>query len=174
MEILDGHPYDCRHGRDGGRATNHRQLHRECSFSIRHARASLRRDKTRQTRLVVGEMVLLGTYGQRPEASASQPEIGEGVRSIPGAKGRFCETGSGAVRLASASDRGPNITPFAPFDGLPPLHKVDQATMRRLRKLADQRGSSVEKLIHEAIEQWVALCEAERELETKVIRFPKR
>jgi predicted transcriptional regulator len=46
--------------------------------------------------------------------------------------------------------------------------------MRRLRKLADQRGSSVEKLIHEAIEQWVALCEAERELETKVIRFPKR
>ena len=46
--------------------------------------------------------------------------------------------------------------------------------MRRLRKLADQRGCNVEDLIHEAIEQWVAHCEAERELETKIVRFPKR
>jgi len=46
--------------------------------------------------------------------------------------------------------------------------------MRRLRKLADQRGCNVEDLIHEAIEQWVAQCEAERELETKIVRFPKR
>ena len=66
------------------------------------------------------------------------------------------------------------MKPFAPFDGLPPLDKVDQTVMRRLRELADQRGCNVEDLIHEAIEQWVAQYEAERELETKVIRFPKR
>ena len=66
------------------------------------------------------------------------------------------------------------MKPFAPFDGLPPLDKVDQTMMRRLRELADQRGCNVEDLIHEAIEQWVAQYEAERELETKVIRFPKR
>ena len=66
------------------------------------------------------------------------------------------------------------MKPFAPFDGLPPLNKVDQTMMRRLRKLADQRGCNVEDLIHEAIEQWVAQCEAERELETKIVRFPKR
>jgi hypothetical protein len=67
----------------------------------------------------------------------------------------------------------PNMKPFAPFDGLPPLNKVDQTMMRRLRKLADQRGCNVEDLIHEAIEQWMAQCEAERELETKIVRFPK-
>jgi hypothetical protein len=68
----------------------------------------------------------------------------------------------------------PNMTPFAPFDGLPALNKVDQTMMRRLRELADRRGWSVEHLIHEALEQWVAHCEAERELETKIIRFPKQ
>ena len=67
----------------------------------------------------------------------------------------------------------PNMTSFPPFDGFPPLHKVNQTTMRRLRELADQRGWSVEGLIHEALEQWVAQCQAERELETKIIRFPK-
>jgi hypothetical protein len=66
------------------------------------------------------------------------------------------------------------MTPFAPFDGLPPLHKVDQTMMRRLRELADRRGRSVEGLIHEALEQWVAKCEVERGLKTKIIRFPKR
>jgi hypothetical protein len=67
-----------------------------------------------------------------------------------------------------------NMTPLAPFDGLPPLHKVDQTMMRRLRELADQRGWSVEHLLHEALEQWVAQCQVERELEAKIIRFPKR
>jgi hypothetical protein len=67
-----------------------------------------------------------------------------------------------------------NMTPFAPFDGLPALNKVDQAMMRRLGELADRRGWTVEQLIHEAPEQWVAQCETERELEMKIIRFPKR
>jgi ribbon-helix-helix CopG family protein len=64
----------------------------------------------------------------------------------------------------------PNMTPFGPFAGLPPLHKVDQTMMRRLRKLANRRGGSVEHLIHEALEQWVVQCQAERELETKIIQ----
>jgi hypothetical protein len=68
----------------------------------------------------------------------------------------------------------PNMTPFAPFDGLPALNKVDQAMMRRLRKLANQSGQSVEGLIREALGQWVAQCETERELEMKIVRFPKR
>jgi hypothetical protein len=67
-----------------------------------------------------------------------------------------------------------NIMSFTPFDGLPPLDKLDQTMMRRLRKLADRRGWSVEHLIHEALGRWVAQCEAERELERKIIRFPKR
>jgi hypothetical protein len=45
----------------------------------------------------------------------------------------------------------PNMTPFAPFDGLPALKKVDQTMMRTLRELADRRGYSVEHLIHEAL-----------------------
>ena len=61
-----------------------------------------------------------------------------------------------------------------PFDGLPPLNKVDRTMMRTLRELADRRGRSVEGLIREALEQWVAKCEAEPELETKIVRFPKR
>jgi len=66
----------------------------------------------------------------------------------------------------------PNMTPFAPFDGLPPLHKVDQTMMRRLGKLAHRKECSVKELIHEAFGRWVAQCETERELETKIIRFP--
>jgi hypothetical protein len=68
----------------------------------------------------------------------------------------------------------PNLMPFAPFDGLPALNKVDQTMMTRLRKLADREGWTVEDLMRKAIEQWVARCEVDRELETKIIRFPKR
>ena len=65
-----------------------------------------------------------------------------------------------------------NIVPFV-LRGLPPLNKLDQGMMRKLRKLADQTGSTVEDLIHEGILEFVAKSEAERELETKVVRFPK-
>ena len=66
-----------------------------------------------------------------------------------------------------------NILPFV-LRGLPRLDKLDQRLMRKLRKLADRTGSTVEDLIHEGILEFVATCEAERELETKIIRFPKR
>jgi hypothetical protein len=46
--------------------------------------------------------------------------------------------------------------------------------MRKLRKLADLTGWTVEDLIQEGILQFVAKHDAERELETKIIRFPKQ
>ncbi len=46
--------------------------------------------------------------------------------------------------------------------------------MRKLRKLADLTGWTVEDLIHEGILKFVAKQEAEQELETKIIRFPTR
>jgi hypothetical protein len=64
-----------------------------------------------------------------------------------------------------------NIVPFV-LRGLPPLDKLDQRLMRKLRKLADRTGSTVEDLIHEGILEFVAKHEAEKELETKIIRFP--
>ena len=44
--------------------------------------------------------------------------------------------------------------------------------MRKLRKLADRTGWTGEDLIHEGILEFVAKHEAEKELETKIIRFP--
>jgi hypothetical protein len=40
--------------------------------------------------------------------------------------------------------------------------------MRKLRRLADRTGWSVEDIIHEGILQFAAKCE----VETKIIRFP--
>ena len=65
-----------------------------------------------------------------------------------------------------------NIVPFV-LRGLPPLNKLDQSMMRKLRKLADRTGWTVEDLIHERILEFMAKCEAERELESKIIRFRK-
>jgi hypothetical protein len=64
-----------------------------------------------------------------------------------------------------------NIVLFV-LRGLPPLNKLDQSTMRKLRKLADLTGWTVEDLIHEGILKVVAKHEAEKELETKIVRFP--
>ena len=66
-----------------------------------------------------------------------------------------------------------NILPFV-LRGLPPLDKLDQSMMRKLRKLADRTGWTVEDLIYGGILKLVAKHEARRELETKVIRFPKQ
>jgi hypothetical protein len=66
-----------------------------------------------------------------------------------------------------------NILPFV-LRGLPPLNKLDQSMMRKLRKLADRTGWTVEDLIHEGILEFVAKCKAEKELETKIIQLPAR
>jgi len=58
----------------------------------------------------------------------------------------------GNQRNTDGMEKPPKMMPFAPFDGLPALNKVDQTMMRKLRELADRRGWSVEHLIHEALE----------------------
>lgn len=74
---------------------------------------------------------------------------------------------------AAMKARPSNLIAFALFDGVPPLHKLDQKMMRRLRKLADRTGCTVEDLIRKRILQFVAGAEAESHLENKIISFPK-
>jgi hypothetical protein len=62
-----------------------------------------------------------------------------------------------------------NLVPFAPFDGLPPLHRLDRKIMKRLRKLANRTGWTVERCIREAVKEFVAKLAAEEEQETKII-----
>jgi hypothetical protein len=69
--------------------------------------------------------------------------------------------------------RPQNIVPFV-LRGLPPLDKLDQRMMRKLRKLADRTGWTVEDLIHEGILEFVTKHEAEKELEAKIIQVPTR
>ena len=69
--------------------------------------------------------------------------------------------------------RAENIVPFV-HRGLPPLDKLDQRLMRKLRKLADLTGSTVEDLMYEGILKSVTKCQVENELETKIIQFPAR
>ena len=47
-------------------------------------------------------------------------------------------------------------------------------TMRLLRKIADQDGSTIEEVMAAAMEKFEIGRKAEKELETKIIRFPKR
>jgi hypothetical protein len=60
------------------------------------------------------------------------------------------------------------VVPFV-LRGLPSLSKLDQIMMR---KLADLTGWTVENLIHEGTLEFMAKHEAEKELKTKIIRFP--
>jgi hypothetical protein len=43
-----------------------------------------------------------------------------------------------------------------------------------LRKIADQDNSTIEEIMTSAMEEFVVRRKAEKELETKIIRFPKR
>jgi hypothetical protein len=70
--------------------------------------------------------------------------------------------------------RPSNLVPFAPFDGVPPLHKLDQKIMRRLRKLADRTGWTVERCIRKGFADFVTKHAAVEELKAKIIDFRKR
>jgi len=79
------------------------------------------------------------------------------------------------LEIQAAPDRmktiSQNTVPFV-LRGLPPLDKLDQSIMRKLRKLADRTGSTVEALIHEGILEFAAKCQTEKELGTRIIPFP--
>ena len=68
--------------------------------------------------------------------------------------------------------RPKNVVPFV-LRGLPPMDMLDQRLMKKLRKLANRTGSTVEDLIHEGILEFVAKCQAKKELGTKIIQLPK-
>ena len=48
---------------------------------------------------------------------------------------------------------------------------LDQQMMRRMRNIADKRGSTVEQVMDQALLDFVQRCVADSELETKVIPF---
>jgi hypothetical protein len=64
-----------------------------------------------------------------------------------------------------------NVTPFV-LDGCWALDGLDQPTMRWLSKVAKRKRVDVSDVIYEALESFIAKCEAEAELETKIIKFP--
>jgi hypothetical protein len=62
----------------------------------------------------------------------------------------------------------------APFTiGGWPVDALSPGTMRLLRKIAEQDGSTIEEVMAAAMEEFVVGRKAEKELETKIIRFPK-
>jgi len=69
--------------------------------------------------------------------------------------------------------RASNVTPFVLEDRWP-LDALDQPTMPSLSKIAKRKHVAVVDVIYEALESFVAKCEAEAELEEKIIKFRRR
>jgi hypothetical protein len=69
--------------------------------------------------------------------------------------------------------RHAKVTPFV-LEGWWPLDRLDQPTMRWLSKVAKRKRVGVADVIYEVIESFVAKCEAEAELEKKIIKFRRR
>ncbi len=69
--------------------------------------------------------------------------------------------------------RPSNVTPFV-LEGCWPLDGLDQATLRFLSRAAKRKRVRVADVIYESVESFVAKCEAEAELETKIIKFRRR
>ena len=74
--------------------------------------------------------------------------------------------------MKSVSTVPKNVAPFT--IGGWPVDALSQGTMRLLRKIADQDGSTIEEVMVTAMEEFAVRRNAEKELETKIIRFPKR
>lgn len=69
--------------------------------------------------------------------------------------------------------RHANVTPFV-LDGRWALDGLDRSTMRSLSKEAERKHVGVADVIYEAVESFVAKCEAEVEMENKIIKFRYR
>ena len=66
--------------------------------------------------------------------------------------------------------RPSNVTPFV-LKGRWALDGLDRSTLRSLSKEAKRKRVGVADVIYEAVESFVAKCEAEAELEKKIIKF---
>jgi hypothetical protein len=69
--------------------------------------------------------------------------------------------------------RPSNVTPFV-LEGCWPLDGLDQATLRSLSRAAKRKRVGVADVIYESVESFIAKCEAEADLETKIIKFRRR
>jgi hypothetical protein len=69
--------------------------------------------------------------------------------------------------------RHAKVTSFV-LEGCWALDGLDQQTMRSLSKEARRKRVGVADIIYEAVEAFVAQCEAEAELEKKIIKFRRR
>ena len=67
--------------------------------------------------------------------------------------------------------RHANVTPFV-LDGRWALDGLDRSTMRSLSKEAKRKHVGVADVIYEAVESFVAKCEAEAELENENYQVP--
>ena len=78
----------------------------------------------------------------------------------------------GCMKTISKTRPG-NVTPFV-LDGCWALDGLDQPTLRSLSKEATRKRVGVADVLYEAVESFVAKCEAEAELEEKIIKFRRR
>jgi len=85
---------------------------------------------------------------------------------------RFCGKQRKTDGVKSIPKSPKNVAPFT--IGGWPVDALSQGTMRLLRKIADQDGWTIEEVMTAAMEEFVARRKAEKELETKIICFPKR
>jgi hypothetical protein len=69
--------------------------------------------------------------------------------------------------------RPSNVTPFV-LEGRWALDGLDRSTMRSLSNVAKRKHVGVADVIYEAVESFVAKCEAEADLEKKIIKFRRR
>jgi len=69
--------------------------------------------------------------------------------------------------------RPSNVTPFV-LEGRWALDRLNQPTMRWLSKVANRKRVGVADVIYEVTESFVAKCEAEADLERKIIKFQRR
>jgi hypothetical protein len=67
--------------------------------------------------------------------------------------------------------RPSNVTSFI-LEGRWPLSGFDQRELRRLSKTAKRNGVGIADVLYEAVESFIAKCEAEANLQEKVIKFP--
>jgi hypothetical protein len=79
----------------------------------------------------------------------------------------------GGCMKTISKTRPSNIAPFV-LEGCWALDGLDQPTMRWLSEEAKRKRVEVADIIYEALESFVAKCEAEAELETKIIKFRRR
>jgi hypothetical protein len=81
-------------------------------------------------------------------------------------------TEDGGMKTVSKT-RPSNVTPFV-LEGRWALDGLDRSTMRSLSKEAKRKHVGVADIIYEAVESFVAKCEAEAELEQEIIKFRRR